>query len=98
MKLLSLQCAYALHCNLGSGLFTVPLELSGREESSVRYGNRSYRTENHQLVLPGFENGLVALQVDLNEVQLERFASKAERMMRLYCSRYLNNPYRFDRR
>ena len=27
VKLLSLQRPYALHCNFGSGLFTVPLEL-----------------------------------------------------------------------
>ena len=28
-KLLSLQRPYALHCDVGSGLFSVPLELSG---------------------------------------------------------------------
>ena len=36
---------------------------------------------------PVFENGLVALQVDVNEVQVD--------MMQLHCARYLNNPYRF---
>ena len=40
-KLLSLQCPYALHCNFGSGLFSVPLQLSGRKESGLRYVNRS---------------------------------------------------------
>ena len=46
-------------------------------------------------VRPGLENGLAALQVDLNEVQVELFASKEQHMMQLYCSRYLNIAYRF---
>ena len=41
------------------------------------------------------ENGLAALQVDLNEVQVELFASKEQDTMQLYCLRYLNNTYRF---
>ena len=44
---------------------------------------------------PVLENGLAALQVYLNEVQVELFASKEQHMMQLYCSRYLNNAYRF---
>ena len=44
---------------------------------------------------PVSKNGLAALQVDLNEVQVELFASKEQHMMQLYCSRYLNNAYRF---
>ena len=47
VKLLSLQRPYALQCDFGSGLFSVPLELSGRNESGLRYVNRSYRTENY---------------------------------------------------
>ena len=31
--MLSLQRPYSLHCDFGSGLFSVPLELSGRKES-----------------------------------------------------------------
>ena len=42
VKLLSLQHPYALYCDFGSGLFCVPLELSGRKESGLRYVNRSY--------------------------------------------------------
>ena len=57
--------------------------------------NRFYRTENCQLVRPVLENGLAALQVDLKEVQVESFASKEQHMMQLYCSRYVNNAYRF---
>ena len=38
---------------------------------------------------------MAPLQLDLNEVQVELFASKEQHMMRLYCSRYLNNAYRF---
>ena len=96
MKLLSLQRPYALHCDFTSGLFSVPLELSPRKESGLRYVNRSYRTENYQLVRPVLENGLAALQEDLNEVQVELFASKEQHMMQLYCSQYLNNAYRFQ--
>ena len=48
VKLLSLQRPYALHCSFGSGLYSVPLELSGPKESGLRYVNRSYRTENYQ--------------------------------------------------
>ena len=44
---------------------------------------------------PVSKNALSALQVDLNEVQVESFASKEQHMMQLYCSRYLNNSYRF---
>ena len=57
--------------------------------------NRSYRTENYQLVRPVLENGLAALQLDLNEIQVELFASKEQHLMQLYCLRYLNNAYRF---
>ena len=95
VKLLSLQRPYAFHCNFGSGLYSVPLELSGLKESGLRYVNRSYRTENYQLVRQVLENGLAALQVDLNEIQVELFASKEQHLMQLYCSRNLNNAYRF---
>ena len=95
VKLLSLQRPYALHYDFGSGLYSVPLELSGLKESGLRYVNRSYRTENYQLVRPVLENGLAALQLDLNEIQVELFASKEQYLMQLYCSRNLNNVYRF---
>ena len=46
LKMISLQHAYALHCDFGNGLFSVPLELSGRRESGLRYAARTnYRTE-----------------------------------------------------
>ena len=95
VKLLSLQHPYALHCDFGSGSFSVPLELSGRKESGLCYVNRSYRTENYQLVRPVLKSELAGLQVDMNEVQVEWFASKEQHMMQLYCSPYLNNAYRF---
>ena len=98
VKLLSLQRPYALRCDFGSGLFSVPLELSGPQKSGLRYVNRSYRTENYQLVRLVLKSGPAALQVDLNEVQVELFASKEEHMMQLYCSRYLNNAYRLYQR
>ena len=46
VKMLSLQRPYSLHCDFGSGLFSVPLELSGRKESRLRYAAKTnYRTE-----------------------------------------------------
>ena len=36
VKMLTLQRPYSLHCDFGSGLFSVPLELSGRKESGLR--------------------------------------------------------------
>ena len=95
VKLLSLQRPYALHCDCGSGLYSVHLELSGLKESGLRYVNRSYRTENYQLVRPVLENGLATLQLHLNEIQVELFASKEQHLMQLYCSRNLNNAYCF---
>ena len=86
MKLLSLQRPYAVHYDFGIGLFSVPLDLSGQNESGLRYVNRFYRTENYQLLQPVFENGLAALQVDLNEVWVQLFASKDQHMMQLHCS------------
>ena len=48
VKMLSLQRPYSLHCAFGSGLFSVPSELSGRKESWLRYAAKSnYRTENY---------------------------------------------------
>ena len=57
--------------------------------------NRSYRTGNYQFVRPFLENELAARHIDLNEVQVEWFASKEQRTMQLYCSRYLNDAYCF---
>ena len=64
VKMLSLQHPYSLHCDFGSGLFSVPLELSGRKESGLRYAAKTnYRTESYQLARHVLENGLAALQV-----------------------------------
>ena len=50
VKVLSLQRPYALHCDFGSGLFSVPLKLPGRKESGLCYAAKTnYRTENYQL-------------------------------------------------
>ena len=52
VKMLSLQRPYYLHSDLGSGLFSVSLELSGRKESGLRHASKTnYRTENYQLAL-----------------------------------------------
>ena len=45
-KLLSLQRHSALHCDFHSGLFSVPLELSGQKESVLRYVKQSYQNKN----------------------------------------------------
>ena len=74
VKMLSLQRPYSLHCDFGTGLFSVPLELSGGKESELRYAAKTnYRTENYQLARHVLENGLAALQVTLDEIQVELF-------------------------
>ena len=94
--MLSLQRPYSLHCDFGSGLFSVPLELSGRKESGLRYASKTnYRTENYQFARQVLENGLAALQVTLDEIQVELFASQQQHIMQLYCSKQLNNAFRF---
>ena len=96
VKVLSLQRPCSLRCDFGSGLFSVPLELSGRKESGLRYAAKSnYRTENYQLARHVFENGLAALQVTLEEIQVELFASQQQQIMQLYCSKHSNNGFRF---
>ena len=95
-KMLCLQRPYSLHCDFGSGLFSVPLELSGQKESWLRYASKTnYRTENCQLARHVLENGLAALQVNLDEIQVELFASRQQHIMQLYCSKHLNNTFRF---
>ena len=85
-----------LHCDFGSGLFSVPLELSGRTESGLRYAAKTnYCTENYQLPRHVLENGLEALQVTLDEIQVELLASQQQHIMQLYCSKHLNNTFRF---
>ena len=93
VKMLSLQRPYSLHCDFGSGLASVPWELSGRKESELRYAAKTnYRTENYQLAR---QNGLAALQVTLDEIQVELFASPQQQIMQLCCSKHLNNAFRF---
>ena len=76
VKMLSLRRPYSLHCDFG---FSVPLELSGRKESGLRYASKTnYRTENYQLACHVLENGLAALQVNLDEIQVELFASQQQ--------------------
>ena len=95
IKMLCLQRPYSLHCDFGSGLFSVPLELSGRKESGLRYTSKTnYRTKNYQLAHHVLENGLAALQVTLDEIQVELFASQQQHIMQLYCSKRLNNAFR----
>ena len=96
VKMLSLQRPYSLHCDFGSGLFSGLLELSGRKESGLRYPSKTnYRTENYQLARHVLGNGLAALQVNLDEIQVELFASRHQHIMQLYCSKHSNNSFRF---
>ena len=82
VKMLSLQRPYSLHCDFGSGLFSVPLELSGRKESGLRYTCKTnYGTENYQLARHVLENGPAALQVNPDEIKVELFASQKEHIM-----------------
>ena len=41
------------------------------------------------------ENGLAALQVTLDEIQVELFASQQQHIMQLHCSKHLNNAFCF---
>ena len=96
VKMLSFQRPYYLHCGFGSGLFTVPLELSGQKESGLRYAAKTnYRTETYQLARQCLEHRLAALQVTLDEIQVELFASQKQHIMQLYCSNHFNNAFRF---
>ena len=91
VKMPSLQRPYSLHCDFGSGLFSVPLELSGRKESGLRYASKTnYRIENYQLTRHILENGLAALQVNLDEIQVEFSASQQQHIMQLYRKMSLN--------
>ena len=86
VKMLNSQRPYSLHCDFGSGLLSVPLELSGQKESGLRYAAKTNsRTENYQLARHVLENGLAALQVTLDEIQVELFASQKQHIMQLYC-------------
>ena len=96
VKMLSLQRPYPLHCDFGRGLFSVPLKLSGQKESRLRYAAQTnYRTENYQLTIHLLRNGLAAMQVSLEEIQVELFASQQQGIMQLYCSKNLNNAFPF---
>ena len=99
VKMVSLQRPYSLHCDFGSGLFSVPLELSGQKESGPRYASKTnYRTENYPLARHALEVGLAALQVNLDEIQVELFTSQKQHIMQLYCSNHLNKAFRFFRK
>ena len=94
VKMLSLQCPYSLHCDFASGLFSLPLELSGRKESGLRHAAKSnYRIENYQFARHVLENGLAAPQVTLDEIQVELFASQQQHI----CSRPVHCPHRRSR-
>ena len=57
VKPLSLQLPYSLHCDFGSGLFSVPSELSGQKESGLRYASKTnFRTEKYQVPRHVLEN------------------------------------------
>ena len=68
----------------------------GPKESRPRYAAKTnYRTENYQLARHVLENGLAALQVYLDEIQVELFGSQQQHITQLYCSKRLNNAFRF---
>ena len=72
------------------------MELSGQKESGLRYAAKTnYRTENYQLARHVLENGRGALQVTLDAIQVASFGSRQHHVMQLYCSKHLNNAFRF---
>ena len=71
-------------------------ELSGRKESGLRYAaEKNYCTKNYQLARHVLENGLVALQVSLDDIWVELFARKHQQFMQLFWSKNLNNAFCF---
>ena len=96
VKMSSPQRPYSLHCKFGGGLFSVPLELSERKECGLRYAAKTnYRTENYQLARHLLKNGLEALQVTLDDIQVELFASQQQHIMQFHCSKHLKHPFCF---
>ena len=94
--MLSLQCPYSLHCDFGSYLFSVPLELSGRKESGLRCAAKTnYCSENYQVARHVLANELAALQASLDGIHVELLASQQQHIMQLYCSKHMNNAFRF---
>ena len=76
--------------------YIVPHLLSPCAYHGLRYAAKTnYRTENYQLARHVLENGLAALQVNLDEIQVELFASQQQHIMQLYCSKQPNNAFRF---
>ena len=53
------------------------------------------RTENYKLARHVLQNGVAALQVSLDEIQVELSASQQQHNMQLYCSKHMNNAFRF---
>ena len=52
--------------------------------SGLHYASKTnYRTENYQLARHVLENGLAAIQVSLDEIQVELFASQQQHIMQL---------------
>ena len=85
VKMLSLQRPCALHCDFGSGLFFVPFVSEGKE-SGLRYAAQAnYRTLNYQLARHILENGPAALQVSLDDIQVELFASQHQHFNNAFC-------------
>ena len=99
VKMLSLQRPYSPHCDFGIRLFSIHLELSGRKEYRLRYATTTnYRTEHYQLARHFLGNRRAALQVSPDEIQVELFASQQQHIMQLYCSKHMNNAFRFFRK
>ena len=99
VKTLSLQGPYYVHCDFGSWLFSVPLELSGRKECGLGYAAKTnYCTGNYPLARHILQKGLAALQESLDGIHFELFASKQQHIMQLYCSKHMNNAFCFLRK
>ena len=51
--------------------------------------------ENSDLARHVLENGLAGLQVSLDDIQVELIASQQRHIMQLYCSKHMNDAFRF---
>ena len=96
VQMLSFRRPYYLHCDFGKG--SSPYLWSCQDKKSLGYATHPRLTivlKNYQLARHVLENGLASLQVNLDEIQVELFPSRQQHIMQLYCSKHLNNAFRF---
>ena len=62
---------------------------------SICLGDEFVTQQCRVLDTDALESGLAALQISLDEMQVELFPSQQQHNMQLYCSKHMNNAFRF---